>query len=129
MNYSVKINLNALRGARVGSDNEGKKYVSIPLEENGIFEGKKGLYLDAIAFEMKVPKYGNTHIVSRKLTKSEMSLSVEEKRDIPMLGTLGEPYESRKEETRQPANVGTMPTKEVPKTDFGNANNGYDLPF
>jgi hypothetical protein len=63
----------------------------IPIEQNKLFVGEKGVYLDFIGFEIREPKEGSkdTHIVKQSLSKEEReSMTDEELKAMPILGNL-----------------------------------------
>lgn len=65
------------------------KGVFIPLANNHLFEGEKGIYLDIVAFEMKEPKDYATHVVKQSLPKDvREKMTDDQKRDQPIIGNL-----------------------------------------
>lgn len=91
-NFGIKIDLLKLRGAAVTdlqSQNGVQKCIVIPVNENNIYVGQKGCYLDLVAFEMKNPKYEATHTLKQSLSKAQRDAMTQEHRDaMPILGDL-----------------------------------------
>lgn len=92
MNYNIRLNLSALDSAAVlniqGKEAK-KRCIVIPIEDNDMFEGEKGVYLDIAASEVKEPKYGDTHVLKVSLSKERYNaLSDEEKKKIPIIGNM-----------------------------------------
>ena len=50
------------------TEKNGKKYIIIPFEENGLFEGKKGVYLNLYMLDKPNEQYGTTHSLQLKKT-------------------------------------------------------------
>lgn len=116
-----KINLAKL--THVLMEKQGKtgmvKGLFIPISQNNLFEGKDGnVYLDLIAFELKNPKDGQTHLVKQSLPKEMLDkMSKEEKDAQVILGNLN-------------ANIGSgsnsQPANAQPGVVLGESD---DLPF
>ena len=124
MNYSIKIDLLKLKGAFM-RDLQGstatKKCVIIPVEDNDIFIGKRGCYLDITALEMQNPQYGETHFIKTDIPKAKRdAMSDEERRAQPILGGM-KPIQPRQQQT----------TTEVTSNQDGNTKTetSEDLPF
>lgn len=63
----------------------------IPIAQNHLFKGEKGLYLDLIAFELSAKKEGSkdTHLVKQSLSKEvRESMSEEQLKAMPIIGNL-----------------------------------------
>ncbi len=61
--------------------------IIIPIEENYLFRGKSGIYLDLTAFEIKERKENQTHLIKQSLPKEVYeTLTEDEKRTLPILG-------------------------------------------
>jgi hypothetical protein len=63
----------------------------IPIKENNLFKGKKGVYLKIIAFELKNKKDDrkDTHLLKQSYKKEEIeAMSEDQKAAIPLLGSL-----------------------------------------
>jgi len=94
-NYGIKIDLLKLKGAAVRSlqgKTATKMCVIIPIEDNDcIFHGQKGVYLDLTAFEMSNPQYGETHLIKGDIPKDKRDkMTEEERRANPILGGMKE---------------------------------------
>ena len=100
MNYSIKIDLLKLKGAfmrELQGSTATKKCVIIPVDDNDIFIGKRGCYLDITAIEMTNPQYGETHLLKTDIPKAKRdAMSEEERRAQPILGGL-KPIQPRQE--------------------------------
>ena len=90
-NFSTKLNLASLKHTRKllkGTSGEIDCLI-IPINENNLFKGEKGLYLDLYHIELKNPKEGqaNTHLVKQNLPKELYEkMSEEAKMAMPILG-------------------------------------------
>lgn len=90
-NFAVKINLTQLNC--VVKEFKGKKgkvkCVVVPIKENNLYQGEKGVYLDLSGIALKDPKYPKqqTHLIKQNLPKEIYEkLSDEEKKAIPIIG-------------------------------------------
>ena len=103
MNKNIKIDLTAFAGAGkitlTGKDGKQKKCLVIPIEENHLYEGEKGIYADFIAWEMREKKEnGATHLIKQSLPKEARDgMSEEEKRALPIFGDLRDAMTEKKE--------------------------------
>ncbi len=88
-NFSVKINLALMNGASlITSRKNNEKYVCIPLSENYIFEGKKGLYLDLTAYSYD-GKFGESHFLKNRIPKDIYEkMSDEDKKNTSIIGSM-----------------------------------------
>lgn len=128
MNKNIKIDLTAFTG--VGTINlsrkngQLKRCLVIPIEENHLYEGEKGIYADFIAWEMREKKEnGSTHLIKQSLPKEiRDNLTDLEKRALPIFGDLRDAMVEKKE----------METYSVPDNNPGYATAPEpvdDLPF
>ena len=88
-----KINLATLDHVLMNKkDQNGKdiECIVIPVKKNNLFVSEKGnVYLDIIAFELKEPKHGDTHLVKQSLPKKiREAMSEEELKKTPIMGNL-----------------------------------------
>ena len=103
MNKNIKIDLTAFAGAGKinlsGKNGQLKKCLVIPIEENYLFEGEKGIYADFIAWEMRERKEnGATHLIKQSLPKDARDrMSEEEKRALPIFGDLRDAMTEKRE--------------------------------
>lgn len=88
-NFTVKINLALMNGVKtITSKKDNEKYVCIPLSDNYIFEGKKGLYLDLTAYSYD-GKYGESHFLKNRIPKDIYEkMSEEDKRNTQIIGSM-----------------------------------------
>ena len=93
-NYNAKINLAKLEGfgkvTLTGQSGKPTRCVVLPIEENHLFEGKDGTYLDLSIIESASSQYGDTHFITRGKSQEEREqekVSGERLR-LPILGNL-----------------------------------------
>lgn len=88
-NFNVKINLALMNGAKtITSKKDNEKYVCIPLSDNYIFEGKKGLYLDLTAYSYG-GKFGESHFLKNRIPKDVYEkMSEEDKKNTTIVGSM-----------------------------------------
>lgn len=90
-NLTTKLNLAGLKHSRKLMNGKSGQIdcLIIPINENHLFIGEKGLYLDLKHYEIKKPKEGQTdsHLVKQSLP-SEIyeKLTEQEKEAMPILG-------------------------------------------
>lgn len=96
----------------------------IPIEENNIFistdenNRPKAAYLDLTAWELKNPKYEETHMIKQSLPKEVRErMTDEEKKAMPILGGL------------KPANFEAQNGASTCDAPFAQAQDLQDLPF
>jgi hypothetical protein len=92
-NISVKINLRQLKSAiRTMKGTSGDvECVIIPIAQNHLVKGEKGIYLDLVGFELKEKKADrkDTHIVKQSLPKEVFeTMTDEQKKETPILGNM-----------------------------------------
>lgn len=80
----------------------------IPIDQNKLYKGDKGIYLDIIAFEVKEKKNDSkdTHILKQSFSKDEREKMTEDEiKAMPILGNLRiwEPQEQNTIEVDQSA--------------------------
>lgn len=92
-NFNCKINLAAFKHVVRKMKNkagEEVKVIIIPLPDNHVFEGEKGLWVDLTAIAVANPKYDDTHIIKQGLPKEVYEkLTDEEKKNTPIFGNMG----------------------------------------
>lgn len=92
-NISIKLNLTQLKHVKrefTGKDGQSKILcLVLPIEENKIFQGEKGMYLDITAIEIK-NKSGDskdTHLLKQSFGKEIYdAMTTEERESYPILG-------------------------------------------
>jgi hypothetical protein len=103
MNKNIKIDLTAFAGVGTinltGKSGKPKKCLVIPIEDNHLYEGEKGIYADFIAWEMRERKEnGATHLIKQSLPKEVRDgLTDLEKRALPIFGDLRDAMTEKKE--------------------------------
>lgn len=121
-NYSVKINLFKLRKIRF-IEKDGEKYVCIPCKANSLFQGEKGIYLEATSWQLKNSEYGESHLIKLSVNKDIYDKLTEEQRQkLPIIGSMKEMV------------YGGTVDKDLQSNDFSTPPNNYsedddDLPF
>lgn len=89
-NISIDLNLRQLKHAVI-TTKKGAKCLLIPIAENQLIEGEKGIYLNATGFEIKNKSddQKNTHLVKQSFKKEVYeAMSDEQKKAMPILGNL-----------------------------------------
>ena len=72
----------------ITSKKNNEKYVCIPLSDNYIFEGKKGLYLDLTAYSYD-GKFGESHFLKNRIPNDVYEkMSEDDKKNTPIIGSL-----------------------------------------
>jgi hypothetical protein len=92
-NISIKINLRQLKSAvRTMKSASGEiECLIIPINQNHLFKGEKGVYLDMQAYELKEKKADrkDTHLIKQGFPKEVFdAMTDEEKKLTPILGNL-----------------------------------------
>ena len=92
-NISIKINLRQLKSAvRTMKSASGLiECIVIPIQQNYLIKGEKGIYFDMQAYELKDKKADrkDTHLVKQSLPKEVFdSMTDEEKKAMPIIGNL-----------------------------------------
>lgn len=88
-NISTKLNLSGLKS--VIQTKKGKsgdiECLVIPIDQNHLFRGEKGIYLDLTHIPLKNPRDKDTHLVKQSLPKDVYSaMSEEDRKAMPILG-------------------------------------------
>jgi len=137
-NYNLKLDLSKLQGfgkiTLQGKSGQAKRCVVIPLEDNQIFEGEKGTYLDLVCIATPNSDYGS-HMVTLSSTKEERESGVRK----PIVGNLkpfgGQDAQAEEEEYSMPGQQAAPQQQAKPKSkgaqptneNFNNTDDG--LPF
>lgn len=92
-NYGIRIDLLKLNNAflrNMTGKTATKRCLIIPVDDNdSIFLGEKGCYLNLTAFEISNPKYDDTHCLKGDLPKDVREQMTEEQRNAqPILGNM-----------------------------------------
>lgn len=96
MKYSGKINLKQFAKSFVSDikgNTETKRCICIPIADNNLFVGEKGVYFDFNAREIKEEnrKSGDSHIIVQSLPKEVYeSLYDEQRKSQPIFGNMKE---------------------------------------
>jgi len=92
-NISVKVNLRQLKSAirtMKGASGDVECLV-IPIVQNHLVKGEKGIYLDMTGFELKEKKADrkDTHLIKQAFTKEVFdAMTDEQKKETPILGNM-----------------------------------------
>lgn len=96
MNYSGKLNLLKLKNTKavkIKGRTATKSCVVIPIEDNSLYVGEKGIYLDLMIREVSAEKRvsGDSHIMSQNFSKEVYDkMTDDEKKQQPILGSMKE---------------------------------------
>ena len=84
---TLKLNLTQLKHARMKTP-KGAECIVIPIVENYLFIGEKGIYLDIVGFEVKNPEPGkDTHLLKQSFSKEKLAtFTDEQKQSLPIIG-------------------------------------------
>ena len=91
-NISIKLNLAGLKHVvrkEKRKDGTEVECLIIPIQQNNLYRGEKGMYIDLTAIEIKNPKSGSkdTHLVKQNLPKDIYNaMSEDERKAMPILG-------------------------------------------
>lgn len=137
-NFNFKMDLSKLSGfgkiTLTGKSGQPKRCIVIPIEENHIYEGQQGTYLDLACIETNNSQYGDTHFVTRNKTKEEreQEKASGERLRLPILGNL-KPFggQAENEEYTYQPQVGTTaaPTSAPKAVAAPEQEEDSDLPF
>ena len=92
-NYGIKVDLLKLNGAfmkNLTGRTATKRCLIIPVDDNDcMYLGEKGCYLNLSAFEVSNPQYGDTHCLKGDVPKEVREAMTEEQRNaLPILGNM-----------------------------------------
>jgi hypothetical protein len=113
-NISAKLNLLMLKGAvqKMKAKSGLIDCIVIPIDQNNLFRGEKGIYLDMIAFEIKNKQNDSkdTHLIKQSLPKEiREKMTQDELNAMPILGNIsvwGEHAESEPVSSPAPIDPG-----------------------
>ena len=143
-NYNFKLDLSKFNGfgkiTLQGQSGQKKRCVVLPIEDNQVFEGEKGTYIDLVCFETPDSEYGS-HLVTISKTKEEQEHEKQTGERIrkPIVGNLkpfgnsqssaGEEYSLPNQAAAQQVSQAAKSRKaEMTNENFNNADNDT-LPF
>lgn len=87
-NYGINVNLSLLNGVQIAKIGKEKNIV-IPINQNFIWEGKKGLYLQLVAHELQNPQFEQSHYITLNIPKDEYErLTEEQRKNTKIIGNL-----------------------------------------
>ena len=92
-NFSIRLDLLKLQGAftrNLKGKTATKRCLIIPVDDNDcVFLGEKGCYMNVSAFETRNNQYGDTHLVKPDIPKEKRERMTEEERNaVPILGNM-----------------------------------------
>jgi len=86
---TLNLNLRQLSHALMTTP-KGNKALVIPIAENNLIEGEKGIYLNIVGFDYEDKsdkQYKDTHLLKQSFKKDELAkMSDEQKKALPILG-------------------------------------------
>jgi hypothetical protein len=96
-NLTINLNLKSLKNTAI-IDIKGKtatkQCLIIPISDNDLFIGEKGVYLNLSAWENSHLRDGKTHLVKQSFSRNvREAMTEEERRGIPILGDV-KPFET-----------------------------------
>jgi hypothetical protein len=107
-NLNINLNLRALKNTlivNVPGKTTTKKCLAIPIEDNELFVGEKGIYLNLTAWENDKLSDGKTHLVKQSFSKKMRdAMTDEERKNIPILGNT-KPFESTSKDVKPEATI------------------------
>lgn len=87
-NFGIKLNLALLNNVKYAKNGK-EKFIIIPVKDNYIWEGTKGLYLSLVARELQNPQYEQTHMITLNIPDDVYKkLSEVERKHTPILGNV-----------------------------------------
>ena len=134
-NISSRINMTLLKHVRREMTGQGGKKIDcliIPIDENHLYKGEKGVYLDLTSIEIKdkskqAPGQKDTHLIKQTLPKDFYeTLTDEQKQSYPILGNTIDWSKVAPSEP-QPAQSATLSESAVDA--YNDADGPDDLPF
>lgn len=92
-NFNIKLNLAAYKHVVTTlkrKDGSEVKGIFIPIAENHVYPGEKGMWSDLTAIAVKEPRFDDTHIVKQGLPKEIYeALTAQQKLETPIFGNMG----------------------------------------
>ena len=119
----LKIDCLKFNGAKQFTSKDGVHFIAIPIVENNIFVGQKGLYLSLTMIENRDGKddYGNDGFISVDVSKEDREAGVKG----PIIGNW-----KHLQPKAQSGKVNLTPPKNRPPVDLGEPDNAPDdIPF
>lgn len=88
-NLNIKINLSKLNGVvKIHNEKKNADYIAIPIKENFLYQGEKGVYLNLTAFQQKEVKFGDSHYIKNQIPSDVYNkMTDEEKKNQSILGS------------------------------------------
>jgi hypothetical protein len=97
-NLNIKINLRALKNTvivNVPGKTATKQCIAIPIADNDLFVGEKGIYMSLSAWESSGLKDKKTHLVKQSFSEDVYkAMTEDERKSIPILGDV-KPFEAK----------------------------------
>lgn len=92
-NYSIRMDLLKLNGAfmrNITGRTAQKRCLIIPVDDNDcMFLGEKGCYINVSAFEVQSQQYGDSHLIKPDMPREVRERMTDEQRNaIPILGNM-----------------------------------------
>ena len=105
-NYSIAVCLTDLQGAQVVANQQGKQFLSIPIQDADLFISDKGkVYLNLSMWAKKngADQYGKTHGIKQSLSQTRQQAMGDATRNIPFIGHA-KPIVTKGQQTYAPQN-------------------------
>jgi hypothetical protein len=91
-NYNINLNLKSLKNTgitTVKGKTDTKQCLVIPIKDNDLYVGEKGIYLNLTAWENNNLRDDKTHLVKQSFSKDvRNAMTEEERKHIPILGDM-----------------------------------------
>lgn len=134
-NISSRINLTLLKHARREMKGQGGKKIDcliIPIDENHLYKGEKGVYLDLTSIEIKdkskqAPGQKDTHLIKQSFSREFYdTLTDEQKKAFPILGNT---IDWSKVAPSEPQPMQSSDLSQSAVDQYQDNEENYDLPF
>lgn len=87
---TTSINLAALKHVVMKKKNQAGEEIDclvIPIDQNHLFRGEKGLYLNLVGFDLKEKTEHKTHMIKQSFSKEHLEkLTEDERKALPIFG-------------------------------------------
>jgi hypothetical protein len=107
-NLNINLNLKTLKNTAIvhlKGKTATKQCIAIPISDNDLFIGEKGIYLSLSAWENSNLRDGKTHLVKQSFSKKVRdAMTDEERRSLPILGDV-KPFEAKSGSVKSEATV------------------------
>jgi hypothetical protein len=116
-NLNFKLNLKSLKNTAIidlKGKTETKQCLAIPIADNDLFVGEKGIYISLSAWENSNLRDGKTHLVKQSFSRRvREAMTDEERKSIPILGDV-KPFETASGTVKSEATIAPPPHDDLP---------------